>query len=67
VDIEYRKATLLTGVDVVRCGGGVLEMIKHRSRLYDIEGGFYFLPLFTLTLYSLPSFTFTSIICHSLL
>jgi hypothetical protein len=31
------------------------------------RGGFYFLPLFTLTLYNLPSFSLTSIICHSLL
>jgi hypothetical protein len=37
VDIEYREATLLTGIDVVRCGSGVLEMINHKSRLYDIE------------------------------
>jgi hypothetical protein len=35
--------------------------------LLSRKGGFYFLPLFTLTLYNLPSFTLTSIICHSLL
>uniref|UniRef100_A0ACD5YK16 Uncharacterized protein n=1 Tax=Avena sativa TaxID=4498 RepID=A0ACD5YK16_AVESA len=37
VENEYSEATLLTGVDVVRCGSGALQMIKHKSLLYDIE------------------------------
>jgi hypothetical protein len=32
-----------------------------------IGGAFYFLPHFTWHLYELPSFTFTSLFCHSLL
>jgi hypothetical protein len=39
----------------------------HAIKKRGLFGAFYFLPHFTWYLYELPSFTFTSLFCHSLL